>query len=163
VIFVTVGTQIPFDRMVRAVDEWAAHRQRRDVFAQIGPTKWRPSVLEWADFLEPEEFSDRFQRADAIVAHAGMGSIITALTRGKPILVMPRRADLREHRNDHQIATARRFADIAGVEAAFDEQELQTKLDAIGDLCASQRLGPHASEQLITTLRDFINGKESGE
>ncbi len=34
-IFVTVGEQLPFDRLVRAVDEWAA-ASGKEVFAQIG-------------------------------------------------------------------------------------------------------------------------------
>ena len=36
-IFVTVGTQLAFDRMIKAVDEWAGARGRTDVFAQVGP------------------------------------------------------------------------------------------------------------------------------
>ena len=43
-IFVTVGAQMPFDRMCKAVDAWAAKRGRSDVFAQIGETEWRPSA-----------------------------------------------------------------------------------------------------------------------
>ena len=46
--------------------------------------------------------------AAAIVAHAGMGTILTALETGKRLLVMPRRAALGEHRNDHQLATVSR-------------------------------------------------------
>ena len=45
---------MPFDRMVRAVDAWAAAHGRRDVFAQIGTTDWRPSHIEWTALLEPE-------------------------------------------------------------------------------------------------------------
>ena len=41
-----------------------------------------------------------------VIAHDEMGSIITALEMGKPIVVMPRRAELGEHRNDHQVAAA---------------------------------------------------------
>ncbi len=59
------------------------------------------------------------QAATAIVAHAGMGTILTALEMGKPLLVMPRRAALGEHRNDHQLATASRFAELGRVKVAF--------------------------------------------
>ena len=103
-IFVTVGAQMAFDRLVRTVDEWAATRGRKDVFAQIGPTEWRPRHIEWVAFLPPEDFRKRVADATMVVAHAGMGSIITALELGKPILVMPRRGHLQETRNDHQVA-----------------------------------------------------------
>lgn len=158
-IFVTVGAQMPFDRMVKAVDEWAARRGRADVFAQIGPTDWRPAHVAWTRFLPPPEFSAKVSEASVIVAHAGMGSIITALATGKPILVMPRRGDLRETRNDHQVATARRFLEMGRVGVAMDENELGERLDHLDELRAAGRIGPYASEQLLGALRGFIEGR----
>lgn len=35
-IFVTVGHQTPFDRLIRLVDRWAEENMRHDLFAQIG-------------------------------------------------------------------------------------------------------------------------------
>ena len=112
-IFLTVGTQEPFDRLVRAVDAWCGKRDYREIFAQInnpGRNGYRPRNMEWTPTLSPAAYDDRMATADLIVAHAGMGSIITALSLAKPILILPRRADAKEQRNDHQIATAQRFA-----------------------------------------------------
>lgn len=156
-IFVTVGAQMAFDRLVRGVDEWAGARGRGgDVFAQIGPSDYRPHAIEWSGFLEPPAFREKVESARAIVAHAGMGSILTALECGKPILVMPRRGALRETRNDHQVATAERFLSLGKVAVAMDETELPEKLDALDDLSAGPAIPPHASERLIRTLRRFI-------
>ncbi len=88
---------MPFDRLVEAVDRWASIRNRDDVFAQIGQSGYRPQRLECRQLLEPDEFRRRYQTAAAVVAHAGTGSIITALQMGKPIIIMPRRASLMEH------------------------------------------------------------------
>ncbi len=145
-----------FDRMVRAVDEWAGLRGRRDVFAQIGPTEWKPRHVEWARFLEPREFVGRVEEAELIVAHAGMGSIITAMTTGKPILVMPRRGDFRETRNDHQVATARRFREMGRVAVAEDEREMADRLDHLEEIKAVGRVGPWASPGLVEKIRGFI-------
>ncbi|MDX2116370.1 MAG: glycosyltransferase [Planctomycetota bacterium] len=161
-IFVTVGAQMSFDRMVRAVDDWAGARGRRDVFAQIGPTSYRPRHIEWTEFIEPEEFRRRVQEASVLVAHAGMGSILTALEAGKPILVMPRRGDLRETRNDHQIATARRFLDLGKVAVAFDEAELPAKLDQVEMQTAAGKISPFASDRLLEAVRAFIRGGPAG-
>jgi UDP-N-acetylglucosamine transferase subunit ALG13 len=161
VIFVTVGAQMPFDRMCRAVDDWARARGRNDVFAQIGSTEWRPSAIEYSELLTPPEFLSKVKACDVIVAHAGMGSILTALEHGKPILVMPRRGDLRETRNDHQIATAKRFLALEKVAVAFDEKELASKLDALSSLQAADRISPYASESLIAAVRDFVHGRGS--
>ena len=128
-IFVTVGTQLPFDRMIRAVDEWAAESGRRDVFAQIGDGGYTPSSIEWVRFLTPDETACRLREADLIVAHAGMGTIISALQLKKLIVVFPRRAELGEHRNDHQLATARRFGERGLVRVVYGAERLAAAID----------------------------------
>lgn len=157
-ILVTVGAQMPFDRLVGAVDTWAEQRGRDDVFAQVGPGSRKPRHIEWCEFLDPAAYRERCTAADAIVAHAGMGSILTALELGKPLLIMPRRGDLRETRNDHQVATARRFSGKCGVSVALDERELPAKLDTLGTLAAGERIAPFASTELLEAVREFING-----
>jgi len=157
VIFVTVGTQLAFDRMMRVVDAWAASAGRDDVFAQVGPDAWKPSHIGWSEFVTPEEFDRRCGEADVIIGHAGMGSILTGLRFGKPVLIMPRKAALREQRNDHQSATAQRFKDRDGIYVALDENELASLLTGIDTLKAESRIGPYASDRLIETLRAFIN------
>jgi UDP-N-acetylglucosamine transferase subunit ALG13 len=149
---------MPFDRLVKTVDQWASARGRDDVFAQIGMTDYRPSRIQWARFLEPGEFKRRYEAARVIVAHAGTGSILTALQLGKHILIMPRHASLRETRNDHQVATAEQFRRFGSVTVAWDEKELIAKLEGIDDLKGRQSIGPYASPQLVGTIREFIDG-----
>jgi len=158
-IFVTVGAQMPFDRLIRAVDTWAAKRDRTDLFAQIGPGLYKPKHFPFSAFLTPSEFRRRVIECDVMVAHAGMGSIITAFEHGKPILVLPRRGDLNETRNDHQVATAQQFLAQGRVAAAFDEDELLLKLDEIDALRAGGKIEKRASTELIATLRSFMVGE----
>jgi UDP-N-acetylglucosamine transferase subunit ALG13 len=157
VIFVTVGTQLAFDRMVRAVDEWAERAGREDIFAQIGPTELVPRHIAYKAFVNPQEFAEHARSAAAIVAHAGMGSILTALQYGKPILIMPRRASLGEQRNDHQLATAARFEGRPGVLVAHDESELPAMLDRLTELRGGEPIPPFASPGLIGAIRAFID------
>ena len=95
-----------------------------EVFAQIGPSRLRPRHIQHAEFVSPKECSERMTGADAVVAHAGIGTILTALELGKPLLVMPRRAEFGEHRNDHQLATAVGLPSRERAPVAFDETEL---------------------------------------
>jgi UDP-N-acetylglucosamine transferase subunit ALG13 len=141
VIFLTVGTQLPFDRLVAAVDAWVAGRAggQAEVFGQIsdpGSAGYRPRHFEWVADLDPAEFEARFRAATHVVAHAGMGTIIGALGQGKPLLVMPRRAHLGEQRNDHQFATVQRLGTRpgiarAGLFAAFEAEEVPERIDAL--------------------------------
>ncbi len=162
-IFVTVGTDLPFDRMIRVIDRWAAESGRSDVFAQIGEGGWEPSHIGFANFLQPREFVERFTEARLIISHAGMGTILSALYYAKPVLVMPKLASLGEHRNEHQLATARHMMAIGGVNVAFDEVELGEKLGRLEELSSGRKIGSYASESLVTGLRRFIfeNGRSS--
>jgi UDP-N-acetylglucosamine transferase subunit ALG13 len=153
---------MPFDRLVRTVDQWAGNRGRTDIFAQIGRTDYRPANIQWAPVLDPVEFKRRCETAKVIIAHAGTGSIIMALQLGKPILVMPRRANLRETRNDHQVATAEQFRRFDSVVVASDEKELIARLEEIDDLDGRQAIGSYASAELVGAIREFIDGINMG-
>lgn len=154
-ILVTVGTQGPFDRLVRAVDDWLREHPDVRAFGQIGRTNYRPKYMEASADLDPEDFERRVAVADIVVAHAGMGTILTALEAAKPILIMPRRAALGEHRNDHQVATARRLAGRAGIVVAEDEHELRNMLQERRFVCP-EAISTTASTQLLEGLRLFI-------
>ena len=127
-IFLTIGTHEPFERLVRAVDAWcAAAGTGARVFGQVtdpGHGAYRPQHFEWVGRLAPLDYDRRIAAADLIVSHAGMGSILTALHHGKPIVVMPRRGHLRETRNDHQFTTVRMLRDRPGLYVADDEAQI---------------------------------------
>ena len=159
-ILVTVGTDMPFDRMMKVVDRWAAERGRQEVFAQIGEGGLEPRHIPFVNFFEPVEFKQRFASANLIIGHAGMGTILSALLHGKPILVMPKLARLGEHRNEHQTATAKRMMALGNVNVAFDEDEMLAKLAVVDSLQARGPIAPHASGPLVEGIRNFIfNGK----
>lgn len=157
-IFATVGTQGQFDRLIRTIDEWAGATGRIDIFAQTGPSDYRARHIRTERFIDATEFRERVEAASLVISHAGMGSIITALELGKRIIVMPRRASFGEHRNDHQLATAKRFAEQGAIMVAFTEQELIDSLDRLQSANETERLTAQASPHLISTIRTFIEG-----
>ena len=160
-IFVTVGTQLPFDRLVRTVDDWAGRTGRDDVFAQIGPSEYAPRHMESAVGLDPAQFRARMEQAEFIVAHAGMGTIINALRMEKTLVVMPRKADLGEHRNDHQIATVRELGSRGLVHAVADERALADTLDTLGTLSPLPPLPEFAQASLIDRVRRFVHAEST--
>ncbi len=161
-IFLTVGTQLPFDRLVKTMDQWCKDNPAEEVFGQIaepGPNGYKPENFEWQPFIDPTEFVKKYEQAEMIVAHAGMGAIITALTKSKPIIIIPRRAENAEHRNDHQMATANRFKDRANISVAFNENELPSLLNCVRQKTNSttfEKASEFAEDRLILSLRDFI-------
>lgn len=155
-IFIVVGTQEPFDRMIRIIDLWAVKNNKHTFFAQISKALYKPIMLPFTDFISPELFDDHFNKADLIISHAGMGTIISALTIGTPIIVMPRLASNHEHRNDHQLATARSFEKLGYVKAVYNEAELTQALDEAEKITPAERISSGASQELLATLNGFI-------
>lgn len=160
-IFLTVGHQMPFDRLVAAVDGWAEAHPEVEIFAQIGRTEFRPRAMRWKERLEPREFGELLRSATTLVAHAGMGTILSALEVGRPVLVMPRRAEYRETRNDHQVATAMRLKGRPGVYVALDEVSLRRSLDELGKLRGGDPIRPVADATLLAEVRRFVFGAVS--
>jgi UDP-N-acetylglucosamine transferase subunit ALG13 len=160
VIFATVGVQLPFDRLIRTIDEWAERRGRNDVVAQVGLSHYSPTSIVTHAFLEPQAFRSMVEEAELVVAHAGMGSIITAFELGKPIIVLPRAASLGEHRNDHQQATARRMASHANVTVAADERVLGRMLDEFRAPAKAAAIASHANDKLLSEISGFIHSRD---
>ena len=154
-IFVTVGSQLPFDRLVKAVDAWAAGSSEAAAFAQIGSSAYKPAHMEWASYLPVDSFRRRLEAASLVVSHAGMGNLLLALQAKKPILVMPRRLQLNEIRNDHQLATARWLRQMPGVTVADDTEELVQALRR-GEWNEPDAVRAEASPELLTAVREFI-------
>jgi UDP-N-acetylglucosamine transferase subunit ALG13 len=156
VILVSVGTQLPFDRLVIAVDRWAHQHGRKDVIAQIGPSDYLPKALDYFPFMEHDRFLDLQARCSVMVSHAGMGSIITALELGKPIIVLARDHARHEHRNSHQRDTLRQFAMYPGVYAAEDESQLVDLLDRCETLTAERTIETTAPREFIERLAHYV-------
>lgn len=153
-IFCTIGTQAPFDRFVKIVDE-VAKALDEEVVVQAFKDKYEPKNVKMVQFLAPDEFNKLFSEARMIVAHAGMGTIISAMQQDKPIVVFPRIAALGEHRNEHQMATAKQMEKMSYVHVAYDEDTLR-KLIMDKGLKPLHKLGDTASQSLIDALSKFI-------
>jgi UDP-N-acetylglucosamine transferase subunit ALG13 len=164
-IFLTVGTQEPFDRLVRAVDQWAGTHDI-PVFGQLGrltADSYRPSNFPFESFISADEFQERLEASCLMVGHAGMGSIISALSHGKPLLMMARRASLGEHRNEHQLATAQRFSGRPGIHVAADADAVGPLIDQLLGSSAGasdSQISPHASPDLLAAIRAFIHQRD---
>lgn len=155
-IFVTIGTQLPFDRLIRCVDDLAP-RLNEEIIAQTCHFGFAPKNIKTVDFIAPDEFDTIFERARLIVSHAGVGTILTALQKNKPIVVVPRIAALGEHRNEHQLSTVSAFKDLGYVHVAMNEEEL-TNILLNEDIKPLKIIGESASSSLIASVQEFIGG-----
>jgi UDP-N-acetylglucosamine transferase subunit ALG13 len=81
--------------------------------------------------MDRAEYTRRLREADAVVSHAGMGTIIQCQDEDKPLLVLPRRSALGECINDHQFSMARKLDQMGLIQVAYAEQDLPAGLDTL--------------------------------
>jgi UDP-N-acetylglucosamine transferase subunit ALG13 len=155
VIFVTVGTQLPFPRLVAAMDGLAPRLGER-VVAQTGPDPGPYPNIETHSTLAPDLFSELFSYARVVVAHAGIGTVLAARQHRKPLILMPRYHYLAEHRNDHQVATVKALKSRAGLYLAWDETDLAELLTRRGRLISMTDAPSAETAALVGFISDWL-------
>lgn len=156
-IFVTVGTQLAFDRLVDGVAAWQARHPDIETFGQIGPSKTRPPFPH-IDYLRGGAFESRLRAADLVVSHAGIGIILSCWSMKKPLIIMPREHRLGEHRSDHQLATVQHLAKLITLHPAYTTDELHALLSEPWEALVPARAQDADAER----ISDFVNGLLSG-
>jgi UDP-N-acetylglucosamine transferase subunit ALG13 len=151
-VFVTAGTDHhPFDRLVAMVEAWARTRRAAgrpvSVFFQYGTSR-PPQGHAAAAYLDYGEMVAKMRSAAAIVSHGGPASIMDARAAGRVPVVVPRRQELGEHVDNHQVRFATLLDERGEVCLARDAHHLHELLDAA--LADPVRLSSHPStaEQL---------------
>ncbi len=156
-LFLTVGSMLPFDRLVLAMDDWAKNHPEAHIVAQIGATDLRPKNMQHHAMLSPSEYRQHFAACDVVVSHVGMGTVITAFECNKTLVMLPRRPELQEVTSNHQLATAKWLADSPGVRIVYSENELPEAIsESVGTVGASMHDNGNRG-QLIDALRHFIS------
>jgi UDP-N-acetylglucosamine transferase subunit ALG13 len=121
VIFVTFGTHHqPFDRLVAAVGTLPA----ADLVVQYGHSSAPPGVREATAFIGFGEMLGNMRRADVVVTHAGVGSILLAIREGHTPIVVPRLHKHGEHVDDHQVELTAALAEQGRVIPVWEPAEL---------------------------------------
>jgi UDP-N-acetylglucosamine transferase subunit ALG13 len=161
VIFVTVGTDHhPFGRLVSWTDNWleAGGEKRARCFVQRG-TSPSPRLAEAVEYVGYDDMERLMTDATVVVTHGGPGSIMQAAALGKRPLVIPRRRDLGEHVDDHQVAFARRLAREGSIELAETEEDFRAALElgASGDLGASRRPEGESVEATVERFEGYVS------
>jgi UDP-N-acetylglucosamine transferase subunit ALG13 len=151
---VTVGTVLPFDRLVNGVASLTPEQGRPSrVVAQVGEGGVRPPGMEARENIDFEEMTDLLGRANVVFCHAGNGSLMSALQAGCRIVTMPRRADLGEHWDDHQREILNAFAARGVIEVAEDADDLPAALARALAKPAARARNDHSA--LIERLRSL--------
>ena len=158
-IFVAVGTQFSFNRLVQYMDEWIVsdnNTNNETVIAQVSDGDYQAKNIETHPFMDGEQYNKNIREASVFVSHAGMGNIISARELQTPIIVINRQHKLGEHRNDHQLDGLKWMGKLDGVYTASTQEELYAHLNNIEQL-KTANTDVVGSERLTNYLADFIS------
>ncbi len=125
-ILVTLGTQDKgFERLLKQIDkEIEKGNIKEKVIVQAGYTKYKSDNMEIFDLIPSDEFEELVSKARLIITHAGAGSILTAIKKGKVVIAAARLKKYGEHTNDHQIQIVKEFAKLGYILELRDFQKL---------------------------------------
>lgn len=143
-IFVTVGThQQPFDRLLGALPRLGAE----ELVVQCGYGH-PPAGIAAVPFMPFEDIVAGMRRAERVVTHAGVGTVLLAIRYGHTPVVVPRLRRHAEHVDDHQVEFTRALADLGRVVPLWDVDDLPSVVAAApsrGDSRVPRPVSLHAS------------------
>ena len=155
-IFVILGTQkFQLNRLLKTLDQYVEQGKiKEEIVAQIGYSDYLPKRYKYVEFLNKEEFDEMIQKADIVIAHSGVGSIISALNYEKPVIVYPRLAKYREHIDNHQTEIAYAFSKKNYVLYCHEEDDLLELLNK----CKTFRFEEYVSqrEKIVDIISNYL-------
>lgn len=139
-IFVTVGTQDkPFTRLIMAVEQAVIKGEITDeVIVQAGNTKYESKALNVLNYVPFDKFNEYIAKADIIITHGGVGSILNALKLGKKVIAVPRLAKYGEHINDHQLQVIKKMTEDGYILSCENEAEIADKVRLAKDFVVKE-------------------------
>ncbi len=155
-IFVVLGTQkFQLDRLLKSIDcAIEDGRITDEVIAQSGNSVYKPKHFKCVSFMDKAEFDETIEKAELMITHSGVGSIITALGKGKPVIVYPRLAKYKEHVDNHQLDIANAFGKKNYVLCCFEEDDLVKKIEE----CKSHKFDVYVSQRdkMVETVSSYL-------
>ena len=130
-ILVTLGTQNnSFHRLLEEVQKNIDNGNiKEEVIVQNGYTKFDSKQMKLIKEIPQDEFNKLIDQANLVITHGGVGSIITAITKGKKVIAIPRLKKYNEHVNDHQIEIIDSFNEKGYIIGIHSVKELGKALE----------------------------------
>ena len=102
-IFVTLGTSdYPFTRLLKQIDDLIENNIVKNITVQCGNEDYQPKNFTIIKNLDKKEFNEYLKKAEVVITHGGIGTIIDCIKMGKKVIAFPRKAEYGEAKNNHQ-------------------------------------------------------------
>ena len=138
-ILVLLGTQNnSFHRLLERIEKNIENGNiKEEVVVQAGYTKYesktRKKKMKIFDTIPKKELDKLIEKANLVISHGGVGSMVTANQKGKKVIAVPRYKKYNEHVNDHQIDTIKIFEKKGYVLLAENVEDIDNALLQVKD------------------------------
>lgn len=132
-ILVLLGTQAnDFSRLLKEIDKQIKNGTiKEEVIVQAGSTKYESDKMKQFDLLSREEIEELKKKANIIITHGGVGSIVSSIKLGKKVIAVPRQKEYGEHVNNHQFQIIENFEKQGYIKGVYKMEELKNALKEI--------------------------------
>lgn len=155
-IFISVGTQLPFDRLIKLVESVFENRDC-ELFFQVGIGGYNPHIGTSKETLDQAEYAERMEGCDLFICHCGTGSLVSAVEFNKPVICMPRLVEHREHRNNHQYDASRKL-DGSVFRVVYNVNQLTNLLDELYSTGLKTNYGELINNEFVRKLDHLVLG-----
>lgn len=156
-ILVLLGTQNnSFTRLLDEVQKCIDNKIiNEEVIVQAGYTKYISNNMKILDFISAEELLELTKKANLIITHGGVGSIVESLKLDKKVIAVPRLKKYNEHVNDHQIQIVESFDSKGYIKGLSDVSELHEVLYTINSFIPAKFTGN--THNIINIVSKYID------
>lgn len=134
-ILVLLGTQNnSFHRLLEEIQKNIDNGNIKEkVIVQKGYTKFESKDMTTYTQLPSDELEKLIDKANIVITHGGVGSIITAIEKNKKVIAVPRLKKYKEHVNDHQLDIIKSFDEKGYIIGLDSVQNLEEALKKVND------------------------------
>ena len=156
-ILVLLGTQNnSFHRLLEEVQKNIDNGIiQEEVIAQKGYTKFESKDMTLHDKIPTDEIKRLIDKADVVITHGGVGSIITSITKGKKVIAVPRLKKYKEHVNDHQLDIVHSFNEMGYIMGIDEVSELGKALKKVKNFQPKKYV--QNTGNILKIVEDFID------
>lgn len=107
-LFVPLGTQkFPFNRLIEALNGLVERGlyKPEEIVMQSSIYEVEPKFTHY-ELIPAAQFDELIDKAELVITHSGVNSIISCMKRKKPLIIMPRLKKYGEHVDNHQVEIA---------------------------------------------------------
>lgn len=156
-LFVPLGTQkFPFNRLIKALNGLVERGlyKPEEIVMQSSIYEVEPNFSHY-ELIPAAQFDELIDKAQLVITHSGVNSIISCMKRKKPLIIVPRLKKYGEHVDNHQVEIAELMKQKFDVVVIEDLSKLEEAIEE----ARHHEYKPWVSHnaELVSAIKDLVD------